>query len=57
MRALTGAEFKDVPLPKLGRKNVHGVKITEGRNDRWKAVWWDEIRERGRSGKRVDDGE
>jgi hypothetical protein len=57
MRALTGQEFKDVPLPKLGRQNVNGLKITEGRSDRWRVVWWDDVKERGRAGKRLDDGE
>ena len=59
MRALTGT-FKDLPLPKLGRENGMGLRINDSGssgNARWKSVWWDEVRERGRAGKRVDDGE
>jgi len=59
MRALTGA-FKDLSLPKLGRDNGMGFKINDSGtsgNARWKSVWWDEVRERGRAGRRVDDGE
>jgi len=58
MRALTG-NFRDAPLPKLGRENGLGLRINDGAssgNGRWKTVWWDEVRERGRAGKRVDDG-
>jgi transcription initiation factor TFIIE subunit beta len=57
MRGLGGTEFKDVPLPALGLKNAFGVGITEGRNDRWKTVWWDDLKERGRTGKRLTQGE
>ena len=57
MRGLTGQEFKDVPLPPLGQKNAFGLGITEGRNERWKTVWWDDLKERGRTGKRLDQGE
>jgi len=57
MRGLGGAEFKDVPLPALGQKNAFGVGITEGRNDRWKTAWWDDLKERGRTGKRLTQGE
>jgi transcription initiation factor TFIIE subunit beta len=57
MRGLTGQEFKDVPLPALGQKNAFGVGITEGRNERWKTVWWDDLKERGRAGKRLTQGE
>lgn len=56
MRGLTGQEFKDVPLPHLGMKNAFGVGITEGKNERWKTVWWDDLKERGRTGKRLDQG-
>jgi transcription initiation factor TFIIE subunit beta len=51
-----GQEFKEVPLPQLGRPNALGKKITDGGPSRWKSIWWDEIKERGRAGKRVDDG-
>jgi len=57
MRGLTGQEFKDVALPALGQKNAFGVGITEGRNERWKTVWWDDLKERGRAGKRQPQGE
>ena len=59
MRSLTG-NFKDIALPKLGRANVLGQKVNDpgtSGNARWKSVWWDEVRERGKSGKRVEDGE
>jgi transcription initiation factor TFIIE subunit beta len=57
MRGLTGQEFKDVALPALGQKNAFGVGITEGRHERWKTVWWDDLKERGRAGKRQSQGE
>jgi transcription initiation factor TFIIE subunit beta len=57
MRGLTGQEFKDVALPALGQKNAFGIGITEGRNERWKTVWWDDLKERGRAGKRQPQGE
>lgn len=59
MRALTGP-FKDVALPKLGKKNSQGLKINDNGNSasqRLRTVWWDDVRERGRAGKRVEDGE
>ncbi len=62
MRALTGP-FKEPKLPDLGRENAAGLKINDsgggggGVGARMRSVWWDEIRERGRAGKRVDDGE
>lgn len=55
MRGLTGA-WKDIPLPRLGRKNVNGQEVMEGGSGRWKTVFWDHLREAGRAGKRVDDG-
>ncbi|WWC72290.1 uncharacterized protein I206_106252 [Kwoniella pini CBS 10737] len=54
MRGLTGP-FKDIPLPRLGRKNLNGVGILEGGNSRWKTVFWDHEREKGLAGSRVDD--
>ncbi|WVQ66781.1 uncharacterized protein L199_004972 [Kwoniella botswanensis] len=54
MRGLTG-HFKDIPLPRLGRKNLNGYLINEGGNGRWKTVFWDHEREKGLAGKRVDD--
>ncbi|WWD19919.1 hypothetical protein CI109_104391 [Kwoniella shandongensis] len=54
MRALSGP-FKDIPLPRLGRKNVNGLKIMEGGNARWKTVFWDHAREAGKAGKKVDE--
>ena len=59
MRSLTGL-FKDPPLPKLGQANVHGLKINDGGSggyQRMRSVWWDDTRERGKAGTRVDDGE
>ncbi|EIW66129.1 hypothetical protein TREMEDRAFT_35345, partial [Tremella mesenterica DSM 1558] len=55
MRSLGAQEFRDAPLPRLGRPNVYGLKITDGRPDRWRCVWWDELKERGKTGKRVVD--
>ncbi|KAK8853485.1 hypothetical protein IAR55_004192 [Kwoniella newhampshirensis] len=54
MRALSGP-FKDIPLPRLGRPNVNGLKIMEGGNARWKTVFWDHAREAGKAGKSVED--
>ncbi|OCF44547.1 transcription initiation factor TFIIE subunit beta [Kwoniella heveanensis CBS 569] len=54
MRALTGP-FKDIPLPRLGRKNINGLKINEGGNARWKTVFWDHEKEKGLAGKKVDE--
>ncbi|WVQ84252.1 hypothetical protein IAT38_006404 [Cryptococcus sp. DSM 104549] len=54
MRGLTGA-WKDIPLPKLGRKNFNGLGVTEGGQARWKTVFWDHLKEAGKAGKRVDD--
>jgi transcription initiation factor TFIIE subunit beta len=61
MRAL-GGMFKDVPLPKLGEKNVHGLYLTEagtsgGQTSRFKVIFWDDMKERDKVGKRVDQGE
>ena len=58
MRSLTG-QFKDVPLPRLGKANRLGLKINDnvgGAGQRFKSIWWDDLRERDRAGKRVDDG-
>ena len=58
MRGLAGT-FKDAPLPKLGKTNVHGLKIndqTGAPGQRFRTVWWDDLKERGRAEKRVDDG-
>ncbi|WWC91981.1 uncharacterized protein L201_006935 [Kwoniella dendrophila CBS 6074] len=54
MRGLTGP-FKDIPLPRLGRKNLNGFGVTEGGNSRWKTVFWDHEREKGLAGKKVDE--
>lgn len=59
MKALTG-QFKDLPLPPLGMPNVHGLKINDQGGPgalRFKMVFWDDMNERGRTGKRVDQGE
>ena len=58
MRGLAGV-FKDAPLPRLGKANIHGLKIndqTGAPGQRFRTVWWDDLRERGRAEKRVDDG-
>ncbi|TYJ53871.1 hypothetical protein B9479_005492 [Cryptococcus floricola] len=54
MRGL-GANFKDIPLPRLGRLNVNGEDLLGGPTTRWKMVFWDHLKEAGRAGKRVDD--
>ncbi|WRT69949.1 uncharacterized protein IL334_006940 [Kwoniella shivajii] len=54
MRGLTGA-YKDIPLPRLGRKNLNDQGINDGGATRWKTVFWDHEREKGLAGKRVDD--
>ncbi|ORX40493.1 hypothetical protein BD324DRAFT_611003 [Kockovaella imperatae] len=56
MRSLTG-QFKDPPLPRLGRKNILGLKINDSGNggSRMRSLWWDDLRERDRAGKRADD--
>lgn len=59
MRALQG-HFKDVPLPALGKKNVHGLTIMDLGSSgmaRYRGVWWDGDKERGRAGTRVSDGQ
>ncbi|WVR09679.1 hypothetical protein IAU60_006754 [Kwoniella sp. DSM 27419] len=54
MRALTGP-FKDIPLPRLGRKNLSGLKVNDGGSARWRTVFWDHEKEKGVAGKRVDE--
>jgi transcription initiation factor TFIIE subunit beta len=52
--------FRDTALPPLGRKNADGLGINDsdkGGGARLKSVFWDEVRERGRAGKRVEDGQ
>jgi hypothetical protein len=56
MRSLNQGLYKDLPLPPLGRKNANKVGLMEGGEKRWKMVFWDDVTERGRGGKRVDDG-
>lgn len=59
MKALTGS-FKDIPLPPLGMPNLHGFKINDqgvAGAQRFRMVFWDDMNERGRTGKRVDQGE
>lgn len=55
LRSLTG-KLKDAPVPSLGRSNAWGDKLNGGGPERWKTVFWDELRERGRAADRVDDG-
>lgn len=51
--------FAHSDLPKLGRKNGLGLGISdlEKGASRIRGVFWDEVRGRGRAGKRVDEGE
>ena len=58
MKALSGS-FKDGVLPPLGGQNVHGLGINDLGNSgyqRFRSVWWDDAVERGRAGKRLDQG-
>ncbi|ORY22397.1 hypothetical protein BCR39DRAFT_562360 [Naematelia encephala] len=58
MRSLKG-QYMDAPLPPLGRANMLGLRITDhgaaGIGSRWRSIWWDDTRERGRAGQRVDE--
>ncbi|KAL1405255.1 hypothetical protein Q8F55_008881 [Vanrija albida] len=54
LRGLTG-KFKDATLPALGRENVHGDRINGGGPERWRMVFWDELKERNRTVPRVED--
>lgn len=54
LRGLTG-RWKDAGMPPLGRPTAWGERVDSG--DRWKMVFWDELRERGRAAERLDDGE
>ncbi|KLT38313.1 hypothetical protein CC85DRAFT_289636, partial [Cutaneotrichosporon oleaginosum] len=54
LRSLTG-RLKDAPLPPLGRENAWGEKLNAGGPERWKTVFFDTIRENGRSTARVED--
>ncbi|GFZ51110.1 hypothetical protein JCM24511_08868 [Saitozyma sp. JCM 24511] len=47
--------FRETALPPLGRKNADGLGINDGGPGRMKSVFWDDVREKGRAGKRVDD--
>jgi transcription initiation factor TFIIE subunit beta len=55
LRSLTG-RLKDAPLPPLGRENAWGEKLNAGGPERWKTIFFDTIRENGRSTARVEDG-
>lgn len=55
LRSLTG-KLKDAPLPALGKENAWGDKLNGGGPERWRTVFWDELKERGRAADRVDDG-
>jgi transcription initiation factor TFIIE subunit beta len=59
MRGLGTEAWKMCGLPRLGRASgVNGLKVNEGGGGaRMKSVWWDHVKERGRAGKRVEDGE
>ncbi|KAL7424014.1 hypothetical protein Q5752_001599 [Cryptotrichosporon argae] len=54
LRSLAG-RLKDAPLPALGRQNGFGEKINAGGQERWRMIFWDDLKERGRAGIRVDD--
>lgn len=56
LRSLTG-KLKDAPLPALGKENAWGDKLNGGGPERWRTVFWDELKERGRAADRVDDGQ
>jgi transcription initiation factor TFIIE subunit beta len=61
MRGLGTEAWKNCGLPKLGKASgVNGMKINDngpgGGAARMKSVWWDHVKERGRAGKRVEDG-
>lgn len=55
LRSLTG-KMKDAPLPPLGRENAWGEKLNAGGPERWRMIFWDELKERNRTVPRVDDG-
>ncbi|KAK4689449.1 transcription initiation factor TFIIE subunit beta, partial [Tremellales sp. Uapishka_1] len=55
MRSLNQGLFKDVPLPRLGGKNVNGLGLMEGGSARWRTIFWDAEKERGRAGNKVED--
>lgn len=51
--------FQQSELPKLGRKNGLGMGIMDQEKNgmgRIRGVFWDEVRGKGRAGKRVEDG-
>ncbi|KAK1922289.1 hypothetical protein DB88DRAFT_497772 [Papiliotrema laurentii] len=55
MKALSGS-FKEIALPPLGEKNTQGLGINDlgsSGYQRYKSLWWDDTRERGRAGKRL----
>jgi hypothetical protein len=59
MKALSGS-FKEIALPPLGEKNTQGLGINDlgsSGYQRYKSLWWDDTRERGRAGKRLSQGE
>jgi transcription initiation factor TFIIE subunit beta len=56
LRSQTG-KYKDAPLPELGRANAWGERISAGGPERWRSVFWDDLKERNRTVPRVEDGE
>lgn len=56
LRSLTG-KLKDAPLPELGRENAWGERLNAGGPERWRTIFWDDLKERNRTAARVEDGE
>jgi len=52
-------QFAHAEIPQLGRLNGLGMGIMdlEKGGSRVKSVFWDEVRGKGRAGKRVEDGQ
>lgn len=55
LRSLTG-KLKDAPLPELGRENAWGERLNAGGPERFRTIFWDDLKERSRASARVDDG-
>lgn len=55
LRSLTG-KLKDAPLPELGRENAWGERLNAGGPERWRTIFWDDLKERNRTAPRAEDG-
>lgn len=55
LRSLTG-RLKDAPLPELGRENGFGERLNAGGPERWRTIFWDDLKERNRTAPRAEDG-